>query len=195
MASVYPVEEVYEQSVDILAALGSNLTHHFGELEGAREFVPNSYLWVPTSGRDNKKAIPRGGAMEDRTLFGTEERFEIHCWGETRAAAYAMRQNAVVAMVQAIGGPGPLHYDGSEWSGKDENETTIGHVLIARFWIDSTIPNTFIPVERFVVKTPQSIESPEPPYTIPSSIEIQTYTTPKTSQPGTLVATDTIEEP
>lgn len=195
MPSLFGVEELYEQTVARLAALGSPLDHAFGSVHVGRMKLPNSYVWVPTSGRENKKNQPHGGADENRSIFGTEERFEVHCWGESHEVAYVMRQNVVHAMIFAIGGTAPLHYEGSEWMHEVEDETTLGNVLIARFWLDAAIPDSFVPVARFIRTTPQSPTDPGIPTTIPTSIVIDTYSTKSTTQPGDLVATDTVVPP
>ena len=175
MASVFGVEELYQQTVAYLTTLGSQLDHAFGAEFLSHHEQPNSYVWVPTKSRENRKTSPRGGAGENRTIFPTEEHFEIHCWGETHAVAYAMRQNVVHAMVKAIGGTGPLHLLDSDWDDEKVSDESLGVTLVARFWLDAAIPDSYIHVARFVRKTKQNATETAIPYTEPTSVAIETY--------------------
>lgn len=197
MASVFGVEELYQQTVAVLEGLGSELDHAFGAEHIERHKLPNSYVWVPTKSRENRKATPRGGAFENRTIFGTEEHFEIHCWGESFAAAYAMRQNVVHAMVKAIGGTASLHLFDSDWLDDDKtDETVLGRTLIARFWIDAAIPDAYIPLERFVRKTSQTVADALIPSTVPTAVEIETSSAADIDDDSgdEVAATDTVTE-
>lgn len=196
MASLFGVEELYEQAVATLSAdYDCDLDHKWGEVHTKRYGVPNAYVWVPTKSRDFDKAIGRGGATENRALFGTQEIFEIHCWGESHEVAFLMRSNVAHAMRKAIGGRGPLHHLGSEWISDVEDENTLGHLLVATFALDAQIMDEFVSIARFVRKTPQSPTAAATPNTLITTVVATTYKSPNTTTDGTLAAVDTIEEP
>lgn len=192
MASLFVVEELFEQTKEQMVALGSELDHAFGAKFRGRHGLPNRYVWVPTKTREAKKGTMRGGANE-RALYDIEEAFEVECWGESHQVAITMRNDLVHAMKLAIGTTAPLRFDDCEWEEEDEDETTNGNILLARFAIASVIPDRFVGVGRFVRRTPQVPVAPTVPTTQPTSAEIRTYSSPNTSTDGELVAEDTVE--
>lgn len=196
MASLFGVEELYEQAVAVLGTTyDCLLDHKWGEIHTKRYGVPNSYVWVPTKTRDFDKAIGRGGATQNRALFGTQEIFEIHCWGQSHQVAFLMRSNVAHAMKKAIGGRAPLHHLGSEWISDLEDESTLGHLLVATFAFDAQIMDEFVAIARFERNTPQSPDAAATPNTLITGVVVSTYASPNTTTDGTLVATDTIEAP
>jgi hypothetical protein len=196
VASLFGVEELYEQAVVVLAdTYDCPLDHKWGEVHTKRYGVPNSYVWVPTKTRDFDKAIGRGGATENRALFGTQEIFEIHCWGQSHEIAFLMRSNVAHAMKKAIGGPAPLHHLGSEWIFDLEDENTLGHLLVATFAFDAQIMDEFVQLARYIRNTPQSPTAAATPNTLIETVVVSTYKSPNTTTDGTLVAVDTIEDP
>ena len=191
MASLFVVEELFEQTKEQMAGLGSELDHHFGVKHRGRHDLPNRYVWVPTKTREAKKGTLRGGTNE-RALYDVEEAFEVDCWGESYEAALTMRNDLVHAMKLAIGTAAPLRFDDCEWEEGGEDETTLGHVLTCRFAIASVVPDRFVGIARFVRKTTQTIVAPAVPTTQPTMVEILTHASPNAETDGELVATDTV---
>lgn len=85
--------------------------HYFGAVHREQLGAAPRYVWVPTRTREQKPIASRA-VDEVKPLMSSTEYVEIDCWGSTFAQAWAMRNNLLRALKDAVA---MVRIENGEW--------------------------------------------------------------------------------
>lgn len=127
----FPLEALYEATVELLDDAGIATPHTFGERHLAANAAPPRYVWVPSVTLTRREVATRNTSIDHRPIASTVERCELHCWGQTFAQAWALRCNAWVAIRRL--GMADVTIENGQWIRPGTGWNQAGEVYVLAF--------------------------------------------------------------
>lgn len=131
----FPIEALMVAVVAALSADAASVgadavDHYLGERETAALLAPPRYVWIPTRTREQNQTKSRT-VNDPRSLFSTQEYVQVHCWGETFAQAFAMRNNLLRAVQHQI--PMGVRIENADWMRPGTAWNQSGELYVVEF--------------------------------------------------------------
>lgn len=115
--------------------------HAFGMRETKAATAPPRYVWIPTRAPAQKSAVAQ--AVDDvKQIASFRQHFEIHCWGSTYAQAWAMVNNVVRAVDQAVAVD--AQFQNARWAHPSEAWNQKGELYILELSLMVPIVDAYI---------------------------------------------------
>lgn len=183
----FPIRELHEEVKTILAQTANTgvvVEHVFGEKGRAAHGKAARYVWVPSRSRE-RKDTPSRQVDELRTLFSMREHVEIDCWGITYDAAWALRQNLLVALHEAA--QVDIAFESAEWVRPSESWNQSGELYRIEISLGVPVPDGYVNLETLILPD-QSLVTPE-------AYEANLYVSPDVEHDGDSFITVTTADP
>ena len=195
MASIYVLDDVFDEVKAFLAGKGSQHEHYFGSEHLQQNSESNFYVWVPQEIQRTGGAA--GGRVDEHEIaFFATHVFFVLCVAEEHRHAYGMAQSLQHALRQVVP-TAMLSLKALEWQFPKEGEALMGrgrNLAVPVEIMHVPFLDAYVDVPAHSRGTVSEPEQPNAPFTTPTSVVITSSITSDIDVNGSPTLTDTVTD-